>query len=190
MEFREGFALDVERISMPLRLKLKLDGQREVQRLFQDASQAFNPDLIQDAILPAAKIIRDDAKRRVRRGPGTRSSGGPREHLRDLIFATKGKRRDPSVIAGVNQRKAPHAHLVEFGTQPHIIRPKDKQYLFFKGIFARFAQHPGSVKKPFFRPAIRSKRGQVIEAITEGLRKLLGRHVRPSQLPQVGGEFS
>jgi len=56
---------------------------------------------------------------------------------------------------------------VEFGTPPHIIEPKDKQALRFKGgkgkfVFAKKVRHPGSRPNPFIRNTIQNKLKQII----------------------------
>jgi len=47
---------------------------------------------------------------------------------------------------------------VEFGTAPHIIRPRTKKALKFKSggkdVFAKKVKHPGTPAQPFFRPAL------------------------------------
>lgn len=52
---------------------------------------------------------------------------------------------------------APYAHLVEFGTKPHLIKAKNGKYLVFNGTFAKEVQHPGAKAEPFFQPAVRNK---------------------------------
>lgn len=48
---------------------------------------------------------------------------------------------------GHDPQRAPHALFVNFGTKPHIIRPKDKKALRWvmgnRFIFAKFVRHPG-----------------------------------------------
>lgn len=180
--------------------------------MFNDAKKAFSATAIQDAILPAARIIRDDAKRRVKRGAGHYMSGAkplsftgkiavglglaqaPSTagfstellHLQDVIFATKGRRGASDVIAGVDLKKAPHAHLVEFGTKPHMIRPRPpKKFLVIFGRFVASVRHPGARKYPFLRPAVTSTRGRVVESIRLGLATLLGKKMRPTYGPVI-----
>lgn len=48
---------------------------------------------------------------------------------------------------------------VEFGTDPHIIKPVNKKFLKFKGdggkeVFAKVVHHPGTRPQPFVRPAL------------------------------------
>jgi len=81
--------------------------------------------------------------------------------------------------------------MVEYGTSPHIIRPKNKEALAFpssggarsvrKGkirtnvkyggktintnaVFAKVVHHPGTTAKPFFRPAYEILKMKLIKA--------------------------
>jgi HK97 gp10 family phage protein len=71
-------------------------------------------------------------------------------HLRDAIFVGTPAQRpsEPNILAGVNHRKAPHSHLVEFGT-------------------SKWAG------KPFWRPAIAQTKGEVMAIIKAGLLKAI-----------------
>lgn len=50
---------------------------------------------------------------------------------------------------------APHWHFVEYGTRPHIIRPRSKQALWWPDAHhpVRQVYHPGTQAQPFIRPA-------------------------------------
>lgn len=147
---------------------MTLTGVRGTEEQMQMVKRLLNAEEVQDALLPAAMLVRDTAKRLVREGPGRRKDGSRRPHLRDLIFATKGKRIGyggavgriamaiggevgPSVIIGIDRKKAPHAHLVEFG---------------------HGGPHPAPAH-PFIRPAVSVARPLVIAVIENRLRKLL-----------------
>lgn len=60
-----------------------------------------------------------------------------------------------------------YAFYVEFGTPPHIIRPKNKKALHWKSggkdIFAKIVRHPGTRPQPFIRNTLRTKFGQIIK---------------------------
>ena len=60
-----------------------------------------------------------------------------------------------------------YALYVEFGTNPHIIRPKDKEALKFKigkeNVFAKEVHHPGTRPNPFIRNTIQNKISQIIQ---------------------------
>jgi len=61
------------------------------------------------------------------------------------------------VIIGPDERQAPYGGYVEFGTGPHVIRPKTKKVLSFvvngKRVFATKVNHPGTKAQPYVRPA-------------------------------------
>lgn len=149
---------------------MSVTGVPEAQKLIQEAKARLNSEEVQDAILPGAELVRDIAIRLVQQGPGLTPKGKRRLHLKELIFATKGKRRrkllgnmignaiageeGPSVIAGVDLKKAPHAHLVEFG---------------------HGGPHPAPAY-PFLRPAIAAARSRVVAIIETALRRLLARY--------------
>lgn len=52
---------------------------------------------------------------------------------------------------------AKHAPYVEFGTSPHVIKPRNKKALAFKSggrtIVVKQVNHPGTKAQPFVRPA-------------------------------------
>lgn len=54
-----------------------------------------------------------------------------------------------------------YAAYVELGTGPHVIYPKDKQALYWKGAAHPVGKvnHPGSRPRPFLRPALYKTRG-------------------------------
>jgi HK97 gp10 family phage protein len=115
------------------------------------------------AIKDVRPILRDiqlaavaEAKRRVPRKTG---------HLGRSIKAGRVTKRSATVEAN-----ARYAAYVEFGTKPHVIRPKTKKALAWapsgqtrlsgrprkgaKRIFATIVNHPGTKAQPFLRPAV------------------------------------
>lgn len=55
---------------------------------------------------------------------------------------------------------APHWHFVEYGTRPHIIRPRVKRALWWPGADhpVKRVYHPGTRAQPFIRPAATRQR--------------------------------
>jgi HK97 gp10 family phage protein len=146
---------------------ITLVGRADADKRIRQCRDLLDSEAVQDAILPAAQLLRDVAKRLVNIGPGIRTGkahkGEKRKHLRDLIFATKGKKykgfggaifnklNGPSVIAGIDLKRAPHAHLVEYG-------------------------HGGTSPAPaypFLRPAVASVRWAIVQIIESALKRLL-----------------
>ena len=73
-----------------------------------------------------------------------------------------------------NGYKGYHAHLLEYGTAPHVIRAKAADGLLaFAGTFAKEVQHPGIAAQPFMRPAADSTLPAVIDGAKAGFREII-----------------
>lgn len=53
--------------------------------------------------------------------------------------------------------------FVEFGTPPHVIKPKDKKALKFGDTIVKQVNHPGTRPNPFIRTALKQKLRKIIE---------------------------
>ena len=62
-----------------------------------------------------------------------------------------------------------YAPMVEYGTKAHIIRPKSKKALYWKGAKHPVKQvnHPGSRAKPYLIPAFEKEKDQFLEKLKE-----------------------
>ena len=60
--------------------------------------------------------------------------------------------------------------FVEFGTPPHVIKPKSKKALKFGDTIVKKVNHPGTRPNPFIRTALKQKLPKIIE---KNLRKFL-----------------
>jgi len=130
---------------------IQVIGSEGAAKALETARKALGASEIQEAFLPAAIEVRNEAKFLAPIGDGKRPDGSPRPHLRELIFATKGKEGTPSVIVGVDLKKAPHAHLVEFG-------------------------HGGprpAAPHPYMRPAVDRKRSRIKRLAADAILGLL-----------------
>lgn len=81
-----------------------------------------------------------------------------RGHLKDNIASkvTVGAKAAQGRIGCTNRVR--HAHLVEFGTDPHDIKMGKRTW-----------RHRGARKQPFMRPAFDAKSGESVEIITSEL---------------------
>ena len=72
---------------------------------------------------------------------------------------------------------ASYAPFVEFGTKPHVIRPKKRHSLRWATeegyTFAKLVHHPGIKPYPFFRKAIEEYLSEAEESFTEAFLKAL-----------------
>ena len=56
-------------------------------------------------------------------------------------------------------------NYVEFGTLPHVIRPKNKKALYWKGLDhpVKLVNHPGNAPNPFVRNTINTKTEEILQ---------------------------
>jgi hypothetical protein len=69
---------------------------------------------------------------------------------------------------------AGHGAHVEYGTGPHIIRPRKGKYLRFvvngKVVFAKIVRHPGTAAQPYLRPAVSQSRPRFERRIADTIK--------------------
>lgn len=89
--------------------------------------------------------VQNEARRRVPVDTGRLRSS--------IVSRAEGSGREVGYVIGSNVN---YAAAVEYGTSPHVIKPKNKKALWWPGAAHPVAQvnHPGSAAKPFLRPAI------------------------------------
>lgn len=132
-------------------------------------------EIINDVLMPAAEIGRDEIKSRAPVGDEPHSEGW--EKIRDATFAAKGDpakdRKGPSVIFGVNAHKAPQAIWIEYGFR-HIGWPEKGKTL------RNFPDQKFTVipPQPFFRPARSFVRPLLAESIKTDLSALIDKAVK------------
>ena len=71
--------------------------------------------------------------------------------------------------ATIHTSNIKYAPGVEYGTKAHIIRPKNKKFLYWKGAKHPVKQviHPGSRAKPYLIPAFEKEKDQFLEKLKE-----------------------
>lgn len=149
-----------------------LEGLPEVFEKLNDMADMIDGEEIIEVLMKGAELGRDEIKDTAPSGTEEHPPG--RLKIRDATFAARGKpERDakgPSVLFGVNARRAPQAIWTEFGFF-HIAWPK-------KGRYRRSNPNlPGETipPRPFFRPAITAVRPAIANRLSEGLRGLIAK---------------
>lgn len=75
----------------------------------------------------------------------------------------------------VNRKKAPHGSIVEFGSKPHLIKPKHKRALAWEGVVTKGpVQHPGTKARPFIIPAFEKHKKPFMDELRRVLKTVLG----------------
>ena len=74
--------------------------------------------------------------------------------------------------ATIHTSNVKYAVIVEKGSKAHIIRPKNKKALYWKGAKrpVKLVNHPGSKAKPYLEPALESEKDKFIENLKEAIK--------------------
>ena len=101
-------------------IKVDLAGLPEVQSALQAVKTSLTAPELRKVYLAAARIVRDAAKRNAPRGKFSRNPGLLKRSITTFASKTKNKEKQAAITwASIfkGSVRAPHAHLVEFGTK-------------------------------------------------------------------------
>lgn len=134
---------------------VEIKGAAELQRLLAHLPANIEKNISRGALRAGAVVFADEIEATAPRDTG---------QMAGRVKVRGGSKRNGRIWAHAEVRD-PKAHLVEFGTRPHEIKPRNSPSLFFAGLFRKLIRHPGARPKPFIRPAFDSKAGEAIDAI-------------------------
>ena len=119
-------------------------------------------DNVQKAVKKSAFNIESNAKKNLKSN-GSVQTG----HLSRSISTKMG-----DLEATIHTSNVKYAVIVEKGSKAHVIRPKNKKALYWKGATRPVKQvnHPGSKAKPFLEPAFESEKDKFIENLKEAIK--------------------
>ena len=147
--------------------ELHVSGLSELDKLLKELPAKIEGNIMRGAMRAGAKVFADRAKQMVPVKSG---------QLRDSIkVSTRSKRGRVSATVRAGGKKAFYAHMVEFGTARHFIKPRKRKSLFFAGIAREVVDHPGASPKPFMRPALDGGQVEAVNAAADYIRKRLAK---------------
>ena len=119
-------------------------------------------DNVQKAIKKSAFNIESQAKKNLASNKSVVTG-----HLRRSIATKMG-----DLEATIHTSNVKYAVIVEKGSRPHIIRPKNKKALYWKGAKRpdKLVNHPGSKAKPYLEPAFESEKDKFVENLKEAIK--------------------
>ena len=140
-----------------------------------------------------AKEIRDRAPVGSPSSEGFLFYGGYAGALRDSVRVYTKVAKDGRIIAGIrvggkNKKTGAdvfYAHIVEFGSRPHIIKARKGGALFIGGNLIGEVMHPGTRPQPFVRPTFDAFAGEAIKAVAAQVRKRLTKEGINVPAPEV-----
>ena len=121
-----------------------------------------NRDNVQKAIKKSAFNIEANAKKNLASNKSVVTG-----HLRRSISTKMG-----DLEATIHTSNVKYAVIVEKGSKAHVIRPKNKKALYWKGAKHPVKQvnHKGSRAKPYLRPAFEDEKPKFIENLKEAVK--------------------
>ena len=119
-------------------------------------------DNVQKAVKKSAFNIESQAKKNLASNKSVVTG-----HLRRSIATKMG-----DLEAIIHTSNVKYAVIVEKGSKAHVIRPKNKKALYWKGAKrpVKLVNHPGSKAKPFLIPAFESEKDKFIENLKEAIK--------------------
>lgn len=147
---------------------VKIEGLAELERDLQQFVIKLLRNVMRAALRMAAKVFLEVAMRLVPVG----KSGALRRSLKIFMRTRRGV---PVAYVRAGDKEAWYAHLVEFGTVAHFIKPKNRKSLFFASLARELVKHPGAKKRPFMRPAFDEGAPRAIQAMAAYMRRRIER---------------
>ena len=119
-------------------------------------------DNVQKAVKKSAFNIEANAKKNLASNKSVVTG-----HLRRSIATKMG-----DLEATIHTSNVKYAVIVEKGSKAHVIRPKNKKALYWKGAKrpVKLVNHPGSKAKPYLIPAFESEKDKFIENLKEAIK--------------------
>ena len=158
----------------------EVKGLSELQKALDQLPARLEANVVRGGLRSAAKVIRDEARRLCPVGsnlPKGHEPGALRDSIRVSVSVKRGTVRASIKAGGKNH--VYYAHMVEYGTARHLIKPKNRKSLFLAGLFKELVEHPGARKSPFMRPALDAKTMEAIEAFAGYVRERLDAEAKP-----------
>jgi len=146
---------------------IKIEGMDELTQDLEKLRQIPQGKAVQSALIEGAEMLSREARAAAPTAPSATYSAGRRVAPGGLkaSFDAKPGRALKNFLQAYSftwKNRAPHAHLVEFGTKPHSLAPTGKKVMKFAGeTFRKKAQHPGAKQNKFFRTAIARTRNRI-----------------------------
>lgn len=135
------------RRSVPMRLGTQVSTQINTRQYERGLRRYFGrmSDDVKQAVERTRIDVQNEARRRAPVDTGRLRSS--------IVSRSEGSGRSVGYVVGTNVN---YAAAVEYGTAPHVIKPRYKKALYWPGAAHPVAQvnHPGTAAKPFLRPAI------------------------------------
>lgn len=155
-------------------------GLAALQKALDELPAKIEANIMRAALSAGARVIANQAKEIAPMEPPNTASTykqslgwtpGALKRSIKVSSRLKGGKVIATIRAG--NKQAYYAHMVEFGTAAHMIRPKGKKSLFLAGVMREVVNHPGARKNPFMRIAMDAEAQRALLAVGERIKRRL-----------------
>jgi len=151
--------------------RIHIEGAEAIAMMLKELPIKLQKNVMRTALNAGARVYADDMKVNAPKDTGTL-----KKSIRVSSRITKGAVESYAKVGGQGS-KAFYAHMVEYGTNAHVINAKTPKGLKFKynGMWVNTMQvlHTGAIAKPFVRPAFDNKSDEATQAVAGKIRERL-----------------
>jgi HK97 gp10 family phage protein len=140
-------------------LQTTFRGLADLERTLDELPVKIERNIVRGALRAGGQVFQAEAQRRV-----PVRSGRLRDSIRVSVRIRRGLPMATIRAGGRGKGSAWYAHLVEFGTAQHFIKPRDRKSLLIAGLLREVVDHPGAKKSPFMRPALDAAAAPAVRA--------------------------
>ncbi len=158
--------------------EFKVEGLAELQKMLDDLPANIEKNIMRGGLRAGAKVVQEEAQRVCPVGSGNLPKGEISGSLKNSIrISMKVRKGKVQAFVKAGDKVAFYAHMVEYGTASHLIKPRDRKSLFLAGLFKEVIKHPGATKKPFMRPALDNKAQDAIDTMADYIRERIPKEI-------------
>lgn len=152
--------------------QIKVEGGKELAKLLRTL-----PDKVADKLMKNATLAGGRRLAKAIKNKAPVDTGRLRDSIKSKLDRTS--KYTFTVNIGPTGKGRFYAHLVEFGSAPHVIKSKRKRVLSNgQEIFGKIVKHPGTAAQPFMRPALDESADDVIKHVSKNLGRGIEREAK------------
>jgi hypothetical protein len=158
---------------------IEFKGGKEADEKFRRLGLLLDSQQVTNIVYRGAQIVRSGVERFAPKGIDSKKPGTLKKGVMALPMGRKSnKPAGALVLVNYSPRRgvvAPHGHLVESGTKPHLIAGKHgKMLVLFGGrVIRRSVHHPGAKPQPFFATGVSTTRTPARNFVRDEIAKLI-----------------
>lgn len=168
---------------------VQIKGLSELHKALQQLPAKIEGNIMRGALRAGAAVFKAEALRLV-----PQDTGRLKDSIRTSVRLRNGRVEGTVKAGGRTSKKVVrqmgngrfrivyenpwYAHLVEFGTAAHVIKPRRAKSLWSGQGWAKQVEHPGARPKPFLRPTFDGQHGAATDAVADYIRKRLPREMQ------------